>query len=92
LNREKFIDKLRENVQSGASGLKWYWWILVIAAFIMGIYTLVPTPIDASNLFLRRAAMPNLFGYYSHCSYAPMSTLICWIIAGTYVLYGKRAS
>jgi hypothetical protein len=77
---------------SGALRLKWYWWILVVVSVIMGIYTLVPTPVGASNILLRRAWMPNLFGYYSHCSYAPMSTIMCWIIAGTYVLYGKRAS
>jgi hypothetical protein len=42
--------------------------------------TLVPAP----------ASKPCLLGYYAHCSFAPVSTLMCWAIAGAVYLLGKR--
>jgi hypothetical protein len=36
------------------------------------------------------ASKPSLLGYYAHCSFAPISTIICWIIAGIIYWLGKR--
>ena len=43
-----------------------------IVAGIAGITTVVPAP----------ASRPCLLGYYAHCSWTPLSTLICLAIAG----------
>jgi len=32
----------------------------------------------------------NLLGYYSHCTFAPISTIISWVIAGVIYWFGKR--
>ncbi len=60
--------------------MKWYWWLLVAVFAVLGISTLVPAP----------ASKPNLLGYYSHCSIAPVSTIILWIIAGACYWLGRR--
>jgi hypothetical protein len=63
--------------------MKWYWWLLVAIFVVLGISTLVPA----------QASKPSLLGYYAHCSAAPVSTIICWIIAGAcYWLGRKRAA
>jgi hypothetical protein len=33
---------------------------------------------------------PSLLGYYAHCSFAPISTIICWIIAGVIYWLAKK--
>jgi hypothetical protein len=60
--------------------LKWYYWVGVIVADILGISTLIPAP----------ASKPSLLGYYAHCSFAPISTIICWIISGIIYWFGKK--
>jgi hypothetical protein len=60
--------------------LKWYYWVGVIIFVILGISTLIPAS----------ASKPSLLGYYAHCSFAPISTIICWIIAGVIYWLGKR--
>jgi len=60
--------------------LKWYYWVGVIVADILGISTLIPAP----------ASKPSLLGYYAHCSFAPISTIICWIISGVIYWFGKK--
>ena len=60
--------------------MKWYYWIGVIVADILGISTLIPAP----------ASKPSLLGYYAHCSFAPISTIICWIISGIIYWFGKK--
>jgi hypothetical protein len=60
--------------------MKWYWWLLVAIFAILGISTLVPVP----------ASKPNMMGYTSHCSFAPISTIICWIVAVVFYWLGKR--
>ncbi|MFX0107814.1 MAG: hypothetical protein ACFE7R_06005 [Candidatus Hodarchaeota archaeon] len=55
-------------------GLTIIWGLLITAAlgcFAAGIWTLIPT-----ELLDWGATSPNLIGYVSHCSYAPMSSLI----------------
>jgi hypothetical protein len=42
--------------------------------------TLIPAP----------ASKPSLLGYYAHCSITPISTIICWAIAGAIYWLGKR--
>ena len=58
----------------------WKWWVLVALFAVLGLSTLIPAP----------ASKPNMLGYYSHCSFTPLSTLICWIIAGILYWLGKR--
>jgi hypothetical protein len=60
--------------------LKLYYWVGVAIFTILGISTLIPAP----------ASKPSLLGYYAHCSFAPISTIICWIIAGVIYWLGKR--
>ena len=60
--------------------MKWKWWIAIAVAVILGISTLVPAP----------ASKPSLLGYKAHCSWTPISTIICWAIAGAIYWFGKR--
>jgi len=60
--------------------VKWYYWVGIIVAIILGVSTLIPAP----------AGKPSLLGYYAHCFFAPISTVICWIIAGAIYWLGKR--
>jgi len=60
--------------------MKWYYWLLVVIFFLLGILTLIPAP----------ASKPCLLGYYAHCTFMPVSTIICWIIAGLCYWVGKR--
>jgi hypothetical protein len=53
-------------------------WVAIF--IVLGISTLIPAP----------ASKPSLLGYYAHCSFAPISTIICWIIAGAIYWLGKR--
>ena len=52
--------------------MKWYYWVGIVVAIVLGVSTLIPAP----------ASKPSLLGYYAHCPLAPISTVICWIIAG----------
>jgi len=60
--------------------LKWYHWAGVIIFVILGITTLIPAP----------ASKPSFLGYYAHCSFTPISTVICWAIAGVIYWLGRR--
>ena len=50
--------------------MKWHKIVIVIAV-LAGVSTLIPA--SASKLCY--------FGYYAHCTFTPISTLICWGIA-----------
>jgi len=52
----------------------------VVIFVLLGVWTLVPAP----------AGKPSLLGYYAHCSLTPVSTMICWIIAGACCWVGKK--
>jgi len=60
--------------------MKRYYWVGVLIFAILGISTLIPAP----------ASKPSLLGYYAHCPFAPISTIICWVIAGVIYWLGKR--
>jgi len=60
--------------------VKRYFWVGVVIAVLLGISTLIPAP----------ASKPSLMGYYAHCSLTPISTIICWVIAGVIYWLGKR--
>jgi len=60
--------------------MKWYWAGIIIAV-LAGISTLIPAS----------ASKVCFLGYYAHCSYTPISTIICWAIAlGIYWLKLKK--
>jgi len=60
--------------------VKWHYWALTVIFIALGISTLVPAP----------ASKPCLLGYYAHCSATPISTAICWIIAGVIGVIGRK--
>ena len=60
--------------------MKWYYWVGVIIFVALGISTLIPAS----------AGKQSLLGYHAHCSFAPISTIICWVIAGVIYWLGKR--
>lgn len=60
--------------------MKWYYWVGVIVFIILGIAILIPAPVSK----------PSLLGYYSLCSFAPISTVICLVIAGVLYWLGRR--
>lgn len=50
--------------------MKWYK-VVIIIAVLAGISTLIPTS----------ASKPCYLGYYAHCTFTPISTIIFWYIA-----------
>jgi len=64
----------------GVASMKWYFWVGVVITVLLGISTLIPAS----------ASKPCLLGYYAHCSLTPISTIICWAIAGVIYCLGKR--
>lgn len=53
-----------------------------VVALLLGLSILMPAP----------ASKPCLLGYYAHCTFTPISTIICWVVAGVcYWLGQKRA-
>ncbi|MEM3863736.1 MAG: hypothetical protein QW699_04520 [Metallosphaera sp.] len=61
-------------------GLKWYYWVGIIVFIILGVSTLVPAPTDKTSLL----------GYKTLCPLAPVSTAVCWAIAGAIYWLGRR--
>lgn len=55
--------------------------ISYVVALLLGLWTIVPA----------KASKPCLLGYYAHCSWTPISTVICIIIAGILYWLGARA-
>ncbi|WP_448521165.1 hypothetical protein [Pseudothermotoga sp.] len=55
-------------------------WLLVIVLIGLGVWTLLPIP---------GASKPCFLGYYAHCSFTPISTIMCWIPAG--IIYRRKA-
>jgi hypothetical protein len=60
--------------------MKWYK-IVIIIAILAGISTLIPTS----------ASKPCYLGYYAHCTFTPISAIICWGTAwGIYRYKSKK--
>lgn len=51
--------------------MKKYWKIFFWIAIIAGISTVVPAP----------ASKVSLLGYRAHCSFTPVSTIMCFVAA-----------
>jgi hypothetical protein len=62
--------------------LRWYYRVGVVVFVVLGVTTLIPAP----------ASKPSLLGYYAHCSFTPISTVICWVIAGVMYWLGRKGS
>ncbi|MGB9671901.1 MAG: hypothetical protein ACPL0C_06995 [Candidatus Bathyarchaeales archaeon] len=60
--------------------MKWYWMLLTIVFVILGISTLLPTS----------ASKPSMLGYYAHCTFAPVSTIICWTVAAIFYWISRK--
>jgi hypothetical protein len=60
--------------------MKWYYWVGIVVSVILGLSTLIPAP----------ASKPSLLGYYAHCSFTPISTIVCFVIAGEIYWFEKR--
>ncbi|HXX87006.1 MAG TPA: hypothetical protein VEH86_00975 [Candidatus Acidoferrum sp.] len=60
--------------------MKWYYWVLMAVAVILGISTLIPSPSSGADLL----------GYRTHCPFTPISTIISWAIAGIIYWFGKK--
>ena len=52
--------------------MKRAYWVLVAVFLVLGLSTLVRAP----------ASKPCFLGYYAHCSFTPVSTIICFVLAG----------
>ena len=57
--------------------MKWYW-VGIIVAVLAGISTLIPAS----------ASKACYLGYYAHCSFTPISTVICW--GAAWIIYRKK--
>ena len=62
--------------------MRWYYWVGVVVFVVLGVTTLIPAP----------ASKPSLLGYYAHYSFTPISTVICWVIAGVIYWFGRKRS
>ena len=62
--------------------MRWYYWVGVVVFVVLGVTTLIPAP----------ASKPSLLGYYALCSFTPISTVICWVIAGVMYWFGRKRS
>jgi hypothetical protein len=60
--------------------MKLYYRVLVIVFILLGFSTIIPAP----------ASKPSLLGYYAHCSFTPVSTVILWALAGLIYWLGRR--
>jgi len=54
-------------------------WVGIVILVILGAVTLIPSS---------GASKPCLLGYYAHCTFTPISTVMCWI--GAVIMYVKR--
>jgi len=59
---------------------KWYNWVGIVVAILLGISTLIPVPIDRYSLL----------GYSAHCPITPLSTILCWATAVLIHWFGRK--
>jgi len=62
------------------SELKTKYKVLVAVLVILAVSTVIPV----------LASKPNFLGYYSHCSWTPLSTAICAVAAYVVYWFGNR--
>jgi hypothetical protein len=60
--------------------MKLYYRFLVIVLILLGFSTIIPAP----------ASRPSMLGYYAHCSFTPVSTVILWALACLIYWLGRR--
>ncbi|MGJ8455699.1 hypothetical protein ACSFC1_10375 [Pseudothermotoga sp. U03pept] len=56
-------------------------WIMFIVWIGLGVWTLLPIP---------GASKPCLIGYYAHCTFTPISTVMCFVAAAIVYWRGRR--
>lgn len=56
------------------------YWLLFTIFVVLGIWTLIPA----------KVSKPCLVGYYAHCSFTPISTIICFALAVVFYWLGRR--
>lgn len=54
--------------------------VSAVIAILAAVSTVIPAP----------ASKSCLLGYYAHCRLTPISTLICFLIAGVIYWFGKK--
>ena len=54
-------------------------WIILAILIVLGATTLFPAA---------GASKPCMLGYYAHCTFTPISTVLCW--AGAVVFYLRQ--
>ena len=59
--------------------MRWYWWTGTAIAALLGVFTLLPAA----------ASKPCWLGYYALCSFAPLSTIGCLVVAGAVYWFGQ---
>jgi hypothetical protein len=62
--------------------LRWYYYAGTVAAIILAGITVLPAP----------ASKPFLLRYYAHCSWTPISTIICLAISAVIYRLGRMSS
>lgn len=61
--------------------MKWYYWLSLSVAVVLGICTAIPVESSSKACFL---------GYKALCPFTPISTLICLAVAVVIYLVGKK--
>ena len=57
------------------------WFIMTMVFFLAAVSTLIP---QAS------ASKPCILGYHAHCSFTPVGTIICIVVAGLACVFRKK--
>jgi hypothetical protein len=58
------------------------YWLGAIISILLGVSTVIPAP----------ASEMSFLGYYAHCSFTPISSIILFALAGVIIWYGYNNS
>jgi hypothetical protein len=58
------------------------YWLGAIICVILSVSTVIPS----------QASEPSFLGYYAHCSFTPISSIILFALAGGIIWYGYNNS
>ena len=61
--------------------MKKRWWVAFWISAVLAVSTLIPVPF---------ASKPCLLGYKAHCSFTPVSTVICGVIVWIIYWQGRK--